>query len=158
MCVCFVALASGEMSIRSIVFDELCDCQCDRFPWRVSLLDDLMLIDMRDMIYKVGIEGIMDVFLFCDSDPRQRQHVRICPAGVMDRQVIVFTIRQSSEVKPGTIGLSLTQRKFATASIGQDMDVYPYEFDRATSCCASLLLEVDFLQKKQYVVLNFIYY
>jgi vesicle-fusing ATPase len=73
----------------------------------------------------------------------------MCPAGVMDRQLIVFTIRQSPEVKPGTIGLSLTQRKFATASIGQDMDVYPYEFDRATSCCASILLEVDFLQKKQ---------
>lgn len=66
-----------------------------------------------------------------------------------DKTLIVFTIRQSPEVKPGTIGMSLTQRKHATASIGQDMDTYPYDFDRTKSCCASVSLEVDFLQKKQ---------
>jgi len=83
-----------------------------------------------------------------NSDHRQRQHIRISPAGLPDRW-FVFTIKQSPEVKPGTIGLSLTQRKFATASIGQEMDVYPYEFDRATQCLSAILLDVEFLQKKQ---------
>jgi vesicle-fusing ATPase len=86
---------------------------------------------------------------FPGGDPRNRQHVRVCPAGISDRTLLIFSIRQSPEVKPGTIGLSLTQRKFATASIGQDMDVIPYEFDRTTSCCAAIALDVDFLQKKQ---------
>lgn len=75
-------------------------------------------------------------------------HIRLSPIGVTDNYV-VFTIKQSPDVPPGKIGLSLTQRKFATASIGQDMDVYPYEFDRSTQCLSAILLEVDFLQKKQ---------
>ncbi|CAG7786921.1 unnamed protein product, partial [Allacma fusca] len=85
---------------------------------------------------------------FTGGTERNRQHIRLNPAGLADRKYI-FTIKQSNEVKPGTIGLSLTQRKFATASIGQEMDVYQYDFDRATQCLASVLLEVDFLQKKQ---------
>ena len=82
------------------------------------------------------------------ADPRHRQHIRLNPVGLPDRW-FVFTIKQSPEVKPGTIGLSLTQRKFATASIGQEMDVYPYELDKSTQCLSAILLEVDFLQKKQ---------
>ena len=85
---------------------------------------------------------------FPGTGERHKQHIRLSPAGVMDKY-IVFTIKQHPDVPPGKIGLSLTQRKFATASIGQDMDVYPFEFDRSTSCLSSILLEVEFLQKKQ---------
>lgn len=85
---------------------------------------------------------------FPGTGDRQRQHIRLSQSGVMDKYV-VLTIKQHPDVPPGKLGLSLTQRKFATASIGQDMDVYPFEFDRSTACLSSILLEVDFLQKKQ---------
>lgn len=83
------------------------------------------------------------------GDPHRRLHIRLRPSGAAIDKWFVFTVTPSPDVKPGCIGLSLTQRKFATASIGQDMDIYPFDFDRATQCCASILLEVDFLQKKQ---------
>lgn len=82
------------------------------------------------------------------GDPHRRLHIRLRPSGAGDRW-FVFTVQQSPDVKPGCIGLSLTQRKFATASIGQDMDIYPFDFDQATQCCSIITLEVDFLQKKQ---------
>ncbi|CAL8089603.1 unnamed protein product [Orchesella dallaii] len=83
------------------------------------------------------------------GDPRHRLHIRLRPSGAARDHWFVFTVTQSPDVKPGCIGLSLTQRKFATASIGQDMDIFPFDFDRTTQCCSSILLEVDFLQKKQ---------
>jgi len=80
------------------------------------------------------------------TNPRQKVHIRLGPR---TPHPIIFTVKLSDEVKRGCIGLSLTQRKFATASIGQEMEIHPFEFDQTKECMATVLLEVDFLQKKQ---------
>lgn len=42
------------------------------------------------------------LYLSC-RDPRNRQHVRVCPAGVSDRTLLIFTIRQSpGKVRQGS--------------------------------------------------------
>lgn len=65
-------------------------------------------------------------------------------------QHFVFAIERSHEVPSYTIGFSLLQRKWATLSINQDLDIKPYRFNpqSPTECLCNVVLEVDFLQKK----------
>lgn len=65
-------------------------------------------------------------------------------------QHFVFTIRSHHEVPPGTIGFSLPQRKWASLSLNQEINVRPYYFNSTSSleCLCTVVLEVDFLQKK----------
>uniref|UniRef100_A0A8C9WB71 Vesicle-fusing ATPase n=1 Tax=Scleropages formosus TaxID=113540 RepID=A0A8C9WB71_SCLFO len=60
----------------------------------------------------------------------------------------VFTIKNHPSVVPGTIGFSLPQRKWAGLSIGQDIEVATYTFDKTKQCIGTMTLEVEFLQKK----------
>ncbi|XP_006017726.2 vesicle-fusing ATPase isoform X2 [Alligator sinensis] len=60
----------------------------------------------------------------------------------------VFTLRTHSSVVPGSIAFSLPQRKWAGLSIGQDIDVSPYTFDKIKHCIGTMTIEIDFLQKK----------
>uniref|UniRef100_A0A8D0H162 Vesicle-fusing ATPase n=1 Tax=Sphenodon punctatus TaxID=8508 RepID=A0A8D0H162_SPHPU len=60
----------------------------------------------------------------------------------------VFTLRTYSSVFPGSIAFSLPQRKWAGLSIGQDIDVAPYSFDKTKQCIGTMTIEIDFLQKK----------
>jgi vesicle-fusing ATPase len=68
-------------------------------------------------------------------------------------QHYVFTIRFHSDVPRGTVGFSLPQRKWATVSLNQDIEVKPYHFDPSSSseCLCTIVLEADFLQKKRWV-------
>ena len=64
-------------------------------------------------------------------------------------QSFVFTIKFHREVPPNSIGFGLLQRKWATLSLGQDIEVRPFQFDPIQHTLANVVLEVDFLQKKK---------
>uniref|UniRef100_A0A8C7EX96 Vesicle-fusing ATPase n=1 Tax=Neovison vison TaxID=452646 RepID=A0A8C7EX96_NEOVI len=59
-----------------------------------------------------------------------------------------FTLRTHPSVVPGTIAFSLPQRKWAGLSIGQEIEVSLYTFDKAKQCIGTMTIEIDFLQKK----------
>uniref|UniRef100_A0A673WS55 Vesicle-fusing ATPase n=1 Tax=Salmo trutta TaxID=8032 RepID=A0A673WS55_SALTR len=60
----------------------------------------------------------------------------------------VFTVKTHQSVVPGTIAFSLPQRKWAGLSIGQDVEVTNYNFDKSKQCVGTMMVEIDFLQKK----------
>ncbi|MXQ87267.1 hypothetical protein E5288_WYG007800 [Bos mutus] len=79
------------------------------------------------------------------------------PSTVLLRHVIVrtspnhrytFTLRTHPSVVPGSIAFSLPQRKWAGLSIGQEIEVSLYTFDKAKQCIGTMTIEIDFLQKK----------
>jgi len=59
-----------------------------------------------------------------------------------------FTLRTHPSVVPGSIAFSLPQRKWAGLSIGQDIEVSLYTFDKTKQCVGTMTIEIDFLQKK----------
>ncbi|XP_058477596.1 vesicle-fusing ATPase-like isoform X1 [Solea solea] len=74
----------------------------------------------------------------------------------IDQHVIVrnsthkflFTLRKHPSVTSGALAFSLPQRKWAGLSIGQEIEVTNYKFDRSKQCISTMTLEIDFLQKK----------
>ncbi|XP_070707411.1 vesicle-fusing ATPase-like [Pempheris klunzingeri] len=60
----------------------------------------------------------------------------------------VFTLKTHPSVNAGTIAFSLPQRKWAGLSIGQEVEVTNYKFDKSKQCISTMTVEIDFLQKK----------
>ncbi|XP_056265884.1 vesicle-fusing ATPase isoform X1 [Pseudoliparis swirei] len=60
----------------------------------------------------------------------------------------VFTLTTHHTVAPGSIAFSLPQRKWAGLSIGQEVEVANYNFDKSKQCIGTMTIEIDFLQKK----------
>ncbi|KAM9837208.1 vesicle-fusing ATPase-like isoform 1-T2 [Aulostomus maculatus] len=60
----------------------------------------------------------------------------------------VFTLKNHHDVSSGSIGFSLPQRKWAGLSIGQEVEVTNYKFDKSKQCISTMIAEIDFLQKK----------
>ncbi|XP_028991340.1 vesicle-fusing ATPase-like [Betta splendens] len=60
----------------------------------------------------------------------------------------VFTLKRHPSVNLGTIGFSLPQRKWAVLSIGQEVEVTSYKFDKSRQCISTMMVDIDFLQKK----------
>uniref|UniRef100_A0A8C9Y8V0 Vesicle-fusing ATPase n=1 Tax=Sander lucioperca TaxID=283035 RepID=A0A8C9Y8V0_SANLU len=60
----------------------------------------------------------------------------------------VFTLKRHPSVNLGTIAFSLPQRKWAGLSIGQEVQVRAYTFDKSKQCIRTMTVEIDFLQKK----------
>ncbi|MGH0159877.1 UNVERIFIED_CONTAM: hypothetical protein FKN15_038446 [Acipenser sinensis] len=60
----------------------------------------------------------------------------------------IFTVKTHHSVLPGSIAFSLPQRKWAGLSIGQEVEVTVYTFDKTKQCVGSMTIEIDFLQKK----------
>ncbi|XP_026207265.1 vesicle-fusing ATPase-like [Anabas testudineus] len=60
----------------------------------------------------------------------------------------VFTLKRHPSVNLGSIAFSLPQRKWAGLSIGQEVEVTNYTFDKSKQCISSMTVEIDFLQKK----------
>uniref|UniRef100_A0AAQ4S8T8 Vesicle-fusing ATPase n=1 Tax=Gasterosteus aculeatus aculeatus TaxID=481459 RepID=A0AAQ4S8T8_GASAC len=79
-----------------------------------------------------------------EKEPQFEQHVTV--RNVAHRYV--FTLKKDSSVSPGTIAFSLPQRKWAGLSIGQEVEVTNYKFDKSKHCISSMTVEIDFLQKK----------
>lgn len=62
----------------------------------------------------------------------------------------VFAILRTTDIPRNNIGFSLVQRKWATLSVNQDIEVEVFRFNTSskTECLDTITLEVDFLAKK----------
>ncbi|XP_065352960.1 vesicle-fusing ATPase 1-like [Cloeon dipterum] len=82
-----------------------------------------------------------------DDFPNEVQHVIVTTA---PGQSFIFSLK-FDKVQRGTIGFNLPQRKWATLSLNQDIEVRPHFFDpkSPTEFLSTIVVEVDFLQKKQ---------
>ncbi|XP_063815529.1 vesicle-fusing ATPase [Pseudophryne corroboree] len=78
-----------------------------------------------------------------DFQSGQHVHVRTSP-----NHRYIFTIKTHHSVLPGNIAFSLPQRKWAGLSIGQEVEVAVYNFDKTKQCIGTMTIEIDFLQKK----------
>ncbi|KAM9779679.1 vesicle-fusing ATPase [Neosynchiropus ocellatus] len=80
-----------------------------------------------------------------EKDLQSGQHVTV---KTTPNHKYVFTVKTHNTVAPGTIAFSLAQRKWAGLSIGQDVEVANYNFDKSKQCIGAMTIEIDFLQKK----------
>uniref|UniRef100_A0A3B3HJ75 Vesicle-fusing ATPase n=1 Tax=Oryzias latipes TaxID=8090 RepID=A0A3B3HJ75_ORYLA len=80
-----------------------------------------------------------------EKDLQSGQHVTV---KTTPNHKYVFTVKTHHTVAPGTIAFSLPQRKWAGLSIGQDIEVSNYNFDKSNQCIGAMTIEIDFLQKK----------
>ncbi|XP_038634341.1 vesicle-fusing ATPase [Scyliorhinus canicula] len=80
-----------------------------------------------------------------EKDFQTGQHVMV-KTGPIHR--FVFTVKSHTTVPPGSIAFSLPQRKWVGLSIGQEVEVSPYGFDKIKQCIGTMMIEIDFLQKK----------
>lgn len=79
-----------------------------------------------------------------DKETQLEQHVTVRNLA----HKFVFTLKTHSSVNAGTIAFSLPQRKWAGLSIGQEVEVTNYKFDKSKQCISTMTVEIDFLQKK----------
>ncbi|XP_066554791.1 vesicle-fusing ATPase isoform X3 [Amia ocellicauda] len=80
-----------------------------------------------------------------EKDLQSGQHVTVKTTST---HKFVFTVKTHHSVVPGTIAFSLPQRKWAGLSIGQEVEVAAYTFDKSRQCTGTMTIEIDFLQKK----------
>lgn len=80
-----------------------------------------------------------------EKDLQSGQHVTV---KTTPNHKFVFTVRTHHTVVPGTVAFSLPQRKWAGLSIGQEIEVQNYNFDKTKQCIGAMTIEIDFLQKK----------
>lgn len=60
----------------------------------------------------------------------------------------LFSVATHPSMSPKTAGFNLMQRKWAVISLHQDLTVKPFHFDKRTQTIGTIVLMVDFLQKK----------
>lgn len=80
-----------------------------------------------------------------DFDLKKINHVEV-RAG--PQHSYIFSLKSHSAVVPGTIAFNAPQRKWAVLSLGQQVSVHPYQFNPKTDTLCAMVVEVDFLQKK----------
>uniref|UniRef100_A0A4W5PKW8 Vesicle-fusing ATPase n=2 Tax=Hucho hucho TaxID=62062 RepID=A0A4W5PKW8_9TELE len=80
-----------------------------------------------------------------EKEPQFEHHVTV---RTTPTHKFVFTVKTHQSVVPGSIAFSLPQRKWAGISIGQDVEVTSYNFDKSKQCVGTMIVEMDFLQKK----------
>ncbi|XP_065366062.1 vesicle-fusing ATPase 1 [Calliphora vicina] len=83
----------------------------------------------------VNVNDFPEDIKYADISPGPGQHY-------------IFALERTSEVPRGHVGFSLVQRKWATLSINQDIDIRPYRFDGNSDIITMVSFETDFLQKK----------
>ncbi|XP_040923132.1 vesicle-fusing ATPase-like [Toxotes jaculatrix] len=79
-----------------------------------------------------------------EKEPQFEQHVTVRNSA----HKYVFTLKTHPSVNSGTIAFSQPQRKWAGLSIGQEVEVTNYKFDKAKQCISTMTVEIDFRQKK----------
>ncbi|XP_049614397.1 vesicle-fusing ATPase isoform X2 [Syngnathus scovelli] len=79
-----------------------------------------------------------------EKEPQLEQHVTVRNL----THKYVFTLKTHPSVNLGSIAFSLPQRKWAGLSIGQEVEVSNYTFDKSKQCIDSMTVEIDFLHKK----------
>ncbi|KAM9745489.1 vesicle-fusing ATPase isoform 2-T2 [Menidia menidia] len=80
-----------------------------------------------------------------EKDLQSGQHVTV---KTTPNHKFVFTVKTHHTVAAGSIAFSLPQRKWAGLSIGQEVEVSNYNFDKSKQCIGAMTIEIDFLQKK----------
>lgn len=80
-----------------------------------------------------------------EKDFQSGQHVNVRTS---PNHRYIFTVKTHHTILPGSIAFSLPQRKWAGLSIGQDVEVGVYTFDKTKQCIGTMTIEIDFLQKK----------
>nr|XP_043906579.1 vesicle-fusing ATPase isoform X2 [Solea senegalensis] len=80
-----------------------------------------------------------------EKDLQSGQHVTV---KTTPNHKFAFTVKTHHTVAPGSIAFSLPQRKWAGLSIGQEVEVSNYTFDKSKQCIGAMTIEIDFLQKK----------
>ncbi|XP_054891403.1 vesicle-fusing ATPase isoform X2 [Poeciliopsis prolifica] len=80
-----------------------------------------------------------------EKDLQSGQHVTV---KTTPNHKYVFTVKTHHTVAAGSIAFSLPQRKWAGLSIGQEVEVSNYNFDKSRQCIGAMTIEIDFLQKK----------
>ncbi|KAF3853919.1 hypothetical protein F7725_014607 [Dissostichus mawsoni] len=78
-----------------------------------------------------------------DKEPQFEQHVTVRNVAHM----YVFTLKKHPVLTPGP-SPSACHRKWAGLSIGQEVKVTNYKFDKSKQCISTMTVEIDFLQKK----------
>jgi len=80
-----------------------------------------------------------------DIDPAKTPHLEITTQpGV---SYVMSTVADGG-IPPGSLGFGLTNRKWATLSLNQEILVKPYKYDLEKSCISTLTVEIDFFNKK----------
>ncbi|KAJ0179760.1 hypothetical protein K1T71_004351 [Dendrolimus kikuchii] len=79
-----------------------------------------------------------------DDFPSDVKHIEVSTGS---SQHFVFSIRFYNGVDRGTVGFSAPQRKWATLSIGQTIDVKVFK-PQSADCLCSISMEADFMLKK----------
>jgi len=74
--------------------------------------------------------------------------VRLVKITVDNGRQFIYTIRHNHQVKQGFLGFNVIQRKQALLSLDQELRVEPYVPDAQRESVGVIVLEVDFLQKK----------
>ncbi|XP_056010319.1 vesicle-fusing ATPase-like isoform X2 [Ostrea edulis] len=80
-----------------------------------------------------------------DIDDQQCRHVEIFTTPHMK---FVFSVKNSDRMQSGYVGFNLMQRRWANISLNQDLTVKAFKFNSKTDTIGTVVLEVDFLQKK----------
>jgi len=80
-----------------------------------------------------------------DFDPAKTPHLEITTQPGMS--YVMSTVADGG-IPPGSLGFGLTNRKWATLSLNQEILVKPFKYDLEKSCISTLTVEIDFFNKK----------
>lgn len=119
------------MSYWPVIINKLCNCKSNRFQPRCQVISTF-----KNCIIKVVM------FYF-------NRYINVHTVG---GQHYIFSIKSHPEVLKSYIGFSVPQRRWAVLSLGQDIEVRTTSL---TECLATIVLEVDFMQKKVWVFFQY---
>ncbi|XP_060563060.1 vesicle-fusing ATPase-like isoform X2 [Ruditapes philippinarum] len=77
--------------------------------------------------------------------PETVQHVEIYTS---PHTKFLFTTTRHPSMAKGTLGFNLMQRKWAVISLHQEVQVNPFQFNTRVQTIGTIVVQVDFLQKK----------
>jgi len=80
-----------------------------------------------------------------DFDPGKTPHLEISTSPGVS---YIMSIIADPNVLPGSLGFGVTNRKWATLSLNQELLVTPFKYDLEKNCISTLTVEVDFFNKK----------
>lgn len=80
-----------------------------------------------------------------DLDDKKCRHVEIYTSPHMK---FVFSVKNCDRMQKGYMGFNLMQRRWANVSLNQDLTVKSFMFNQKSDTIGTIVLEVDFLQKK----------
>ena len=80
------------------------------------------------------------------SEFGEAAHIQVCTS---PESKFLLTVQVDPRVPSGTLGFSNPQRKWATLSLNQALQVFPYTFNEMSDFIGTMVLHVDFFSKKK---------